>query len=73
MSKMKTIMREDGSYELVTSSPINKDGSLRKKPVRTFLMEDVRSNSLAVLGLLKGLTQEQRQRVLRHSIKINKI
>ena len=73
MSNMKTIMREDGSYELVNSSPINKDGSLRKKPVRTFLMEDVRSNSLAVLGLLKGLTQEQRQRVLRHSIKINKI
>ncbi len=73
MSKMKTIRREDGSVVLVSTSPTNKDGSFRKKPVRTFLMEDVRSNSLAVLGLLKGLTQEQRQRVLRHSIKINKI
>lgn len=73
MSKMKTMYREDGSFYLENTGPINKDGSLRRSPKRTFLMEDVRANALGVMGLLKSLTQEQRKRVLEHSLKINKV
>jgi len=38
-----------------------------------FTMEDVRSYALGVMAVLKGLTQSQRERVLNHSIKINKV
>ena len=38
-----------------------------------FTMEDVRRYSLGVMAVLKGLPQSQRDRVLNHSIKVNKV
>ena len=65
---------EDGTLILVNNSiKRNKDGSIRKTSKRTFLMDEVRSNSIAVLSILKGLTQEQRKRVLNHALKVNEV
>ena len=65
---------ENGTLVLVnTSIKRNKDGTIRKTPKRTFLMDEVRSNSIAILSILKGLTQEQRKRVLNHALKVNEV
>ena len=65
---------ENGTLVLVnTSIKRNKDGSIRKTSKRTFLMDEVRSHSIAILSILKGLTQEQRKRVLNHALKVNEV
>ena len=34
---------------------------------------DIRCYSISVLNVIKGLTKNQRQRVLKHSLKVNEI
>ena len=71
---LETQTNEDGKIVLVnTSIKRNKDGRIRKTTKRTFLMDEVRSHSIAVLSVLKGLTQEQRKRVLSHAMKVNEV
>jgi hypothetical protein len=46
---------------------------LRKPRESKFSQEEVRSHALKILAAMAGLTQTQRERVLKHAMKVNKL
>lgn len=52
---------------------VRKQLGIRAPRQQRFNKESVRSNALRVLAVVANLTQEQRQRVLRHALNVNAI
>jgi hypothetical protein len=48
-------------------------GVRRSRRQQTFKREQLRSEALGVLAVLKHLTADQRRRVLEHAIKVNEV
>ena len=46
---------------------------IRKRREQKFSQEGVRRHAIRVLAAVAALTREQRERVLRHALKLNKV
>jgi hypothetical protein len=62
----------------ISELPVELQNQIKKEngvSTRNYTMskDDVRSHSIAVLGVIKMLTKQQRKRVLNHALKVNDV
>ena len=57
----------------ITASSTRKQLGIRKPRETAFTKDELRGWSLKVLALMANLTRTERERVLRHALKVNKV